>query len=121
MVTRPAPRLATALIALVAGALVLGCTGYAVSSLTYRDRIHPGVYSLELDLGGLTEPQARERLAARLDDLAHARPALRLDGREIALPAEAFSLEDSPALAARLSRAAARAGRESPLDRKSVV
>ena len=110
-----APKLATALIALIAGALILGCTGYAVSSITYRDRIHPGVQSLDVDLGGLTEPEARERLAARLEDLARNRPSLRVDGREVVLPAEAFGMGDATELAARLSRSAARAGKESPL------
>src|SRR5687767_7522981 len=110
-----APKLATALIALIASALILGCTGYAVSSITYRDRIHPGVRSLDVDLGGLTESEAGERLAARLEDLARNRPALRLDGREVVLPAEAFGMGDAAQVAARLSRSAARAGKESPL------
>src|SRR5687768_11485963 len=114
-VMRMAPKLATALISLLAGALILGCTGYAVSSITYRDRIHPGIQSLDVDLGGLTEPEAQARLAARLEDLARNRPALRLDGREIVLPPEAFGMGDAAELAARLSRSAARAGKESPL------
>src|SRR5688500_14845185 len=114
-IMRSAPKLATALIILVAGALILGCTGYAVSSISYRDRIHPGVQSLGVELGGLTEPEARERLAARLDDLTRTLPALRVDGRDVVLPAEAFGLHDSGELAARLSQSAARAGKESPL------
>src|SRR5688572_17364190 len=110
-----APKLATALIALIAGALILGCTGYAVSSIGYRDRIHPGVRSLDVDLGGLTESEAHARLAARVEVLARNRPALTFDGREVVLAAEAFGVGDAVELAARLSRAAARAGKESPL------
>src|SRR5688572_14346244 len=110
-----APKLAAALIVLLAGALILGCTSYAVSSIGYRDRIHPGIRSLDVELGGLTESEARERLAARLEDLARNRPALRLDGREVVLPAEAFGMGDATQVAAGLSRSAARAGKESPL------
>jgi lipoprotein-anchoring transpeptidase ErfK/SrfK/vancomycin resistance protein YoaR len=93
--------------------LVLGTFGHA---LAYRDRIQPGVRALDLDLGGLSESEARERLAAHLESLARRPggwPALRVDGAEVPLPAGAFG--EPSVLASQVSAAAARAGRDTPL------
>ena len=93
--------------------LALGTFGHA---LAYRDRIQPGVRALDLDLGGLSEGEARERLTAHLESLARrsgGRPALRVDGVEIALPRNAYG--EPAALASQVSAAAVRIGRETPL------
>jgi hypothetical protein len=96
--------------------LALATLGYLVA---YRDRIPPGVHALGVDLGGLRQHEAQARLAAHLDAVVHARPALRVDGAEVALPATAFG--DPGSLAARLSLAAAQVGRETPLSPVAVA
>ncbi len=93
--------------------LALGSFGHA---LAYRDRIQPGVRALDLDLGGLNEPEARSRVASQLETLAQRPggwPVLRVDGQEVVLPASAFG--EPATMAAQVTAAAARAGRDTLL------
>ncbi|MGH2350424.1 MAG: peptidoglycan binding domain-containing protein, partial [Chloroflexota bacterium] len=109
------PAIAAAILAMTM-IVAVAAGGYR---LAFRDRILPGVHVLGVDLGGLRQLEARARLASRLAGLAHDRPVLRLDGVEIALPASAFG--EPEALAAGLTQAAARAGRETPFGGLAAV
>lgn len=77
-------------ILLFAGSGVLGsaaaaatgaATFVAVGEARYADRFYPGVRLDGEDVGGLTQEQARERLAARWDSFGAAPIVFRLDGR----------------------------------------
>lgn len=91
-------------------AVVISLVGYSVA---YQDRVQPGVQALGINLGGLREPEAQARLTEHIELLTQTRPALRVDGQEIVLPASAFA--EPAVLAGHLSRTAVFVGRETPL------